>query len=34
MLAEKPHDPEFIAEFFHSGEYSYKTKISRQSHRN
>jgi polyphosphate kinase 2 len=29
-LAEKRHNPEFIAESFRSGEYPYKTKISRQ----
>jgi polyphosphate kinase 2 len=29
-LAEKRHDPEYIAESFRSGEYPYKTKISRK----
>ncbi|WP_082865461.1 MULTISPECIES: polyphosphate kinase 2 [unclassified Oleiphilus] len=29
-LAEKRHDPHYIAESFRSGEYPYKTKISRQ----
>jgi hypothetical protein len=34
MLAEKRYNPEFIAEYFRSGEYSDETKISRQRHRN
>ena len=31
-LAEKRHNPEYIAESFRSGEYPYKTKISRKTY--
>jgi hypothetical protein len=31
-LAEHRHDPEFIAQSFRSGEYPYKTKISKKTY--